>query len=80
MATQPANVVNSADGDIGFDPVLLAVLSNRFDAINRQMANTLQRSGRSAAISVARDFSCAIVTPVRRRRVAGSSVWHGTPG
>ncbi len=45
-----------------FDPVLLAVLANRFEAIVREMSNTLLRSGRSAVLSMARDFSCSIVT------------------
>src|SRR5262249_28067264 len=45
-----------------FDPVLLAVLANRLDAICREMTNTLLRSGRSAVLNMARDFSGAIVT------------------
>lgn len=44
------------------DPVLLAVLSNRMDSIVREMENTLLRSGRSAVLNLARDFSCAIIT------------------
>lgn len=44
------------------DTVLLAVLGNRFEAIVREMTNTLLRSGRSTVLAVARDFSCAIVT------------------
>lgn len=44
------------------DPVSLAVLANRFDSIVREMTNTLLRTGRSTVMSVARDFSCAIVT------------------
>jgi N-methylhydantoinase B len=44
------------------DPALLAVLSNRFEAIVREMTNTLLRSGRSAVLNMARDFSCTIVT------------------
>lgn len=45
-----------------FDPVLLAVLANRLDTIVREMENTLLRSGRSAVLSMARDFSCALIT------------------
>jgi len=45
-----------------FDPVLLAVISNRFDAIVREMTNTLLRAARSAVLAVARDFSCSIST------------------
>jgi N-methylhydantoinase B/oxoprolinase/acetone carboxylase alpha subunit len=44
------------------DPVLMAVLANRFDAIVREMTNTLFRSGRSAVLNMARDFSCALLT------------------
>jgi len=44
------------------DPVQLAVIANRFDAIVREMTNTLLRAGRSAVLTTGRDFSCAIVT------------------
>lgn len=44
------------------DPTLLAVLANRFEAIGREMTNTLLRTARSAVIGSARDFSCSIVT------------------
>lgn len=44
------------------DPVLLPVIANRLDGICREMTNTLLRSGRSAILNTARDFSCAIVT------------------
>lgn len=47
---------------MGFDPVLLAVISNRLDAVLREMTNTLLRTGRSALLNTARDFSCSIVT------------------
>src|SRR5438132_25319 len=45
-----------------FDPILLAVLANRFDGIVREMTNTLLRTGRSAVLNTCRDFSCSIVT------------------
>ncbi|RJQ84199.1 hydantoinase B/oxoprolinase family protein [Amycolatopsis panacis] len=45
-----------------FDAVLTAVLANRFDSIVREMTDTLLRTGRSAVINSARDFSCAITT------------------
>lgn len=45
-----------------FDPVLLAILSNRLDAIVREMTNTLLRAARSAVIAMSRDFSCCLVT------------------
>ncbi|MCB1747955.1 MAG: hydantoinase B/oxoprolinase family protein [Gammaproteobacteria bacterium] len=44
------------------DPVLMAVLSNRLNAIVREMSNTLLRTARSAVLAVVRDFSCSIVT------------------
>ncbi|MEV4031625.1 hydantoinase B/oxoprolinase family protein [Streptomyces umbrinus] len=44
------------------DPVLLSVLSNRFEAIVREMSHTMQKAAYSTLISVSRDFSCAIVT------------------
>ncbi|MCD6725703.1 MAG: hydantoinase B/oxoprolinase family protein [Solirubrobacteraceae bacterium] len=44
------------------DPALTAVIANRLDGIVREMTSTLMRAGRSAVISVARDFSCSIVT------------------
>ena len=47
---------------MSFDPVLLAVIANRLDTIVREMENTLLRSGRSAVLNMARDFSCAIIT------------------
>src|ERR1700738_3963283 len=53
-------------GGSSFDPVLLAVLSNRFDTIVREMENTLLRTGRSAILNMARDFSCALITADNR--------------
>ncbi|HXM87757.1 MAG TPA: hydantoinase B/oxoprolinase family protein, partial [Solirubrobacteraceae bacterium] len=44
------------------DPTLLAVLAHRFEAIVREMTNTLFRTGRSSIINMARDFSCSIIT------------------
>jgi N-methylhydantoinase B len=44
------------------DPVLMPVLANRLEAIVREMTNTLLRTGRSAVLNIARDFSCSIVT------------------
>ena len=44
------------------DPVLMAVLANRLNAIVREMSNTLLRTARSAVLAVVRDFSCSLVT------------------
>ena len=46
----------------GLDAALLAVIANRFDSVCREMTNTLLRSGRSAVLNMARDFSCSLVT------------------
>jgi N-methylhydantoinase B len=46
----------------GLSPLLLSVLANRFDAVVREMSNTLLRAARSAVINSARDFSCGITT------------------
>ena len=45
-----------------FDPILMAVLANRFEAIVREMTNTLLRTARSAVLATVRDFSCSLVT------------------
>jgi N-methylhydantoinase B len=44
------------------DPMLLAVISNRLDGVVKEMTNTLLRTGRSALLNTARDFSCSVVT------------------
>ncbi len=44
------------------DPVLLAVLSRRLDAIARKMQHTLVRSSRSGVISSGHDCSCCLLT------------------
>lgn len=48
--------------DEAIDPILAAVISNRLNAINREMNDALMRSARSALISVARDMSGALMT------------------
>lgn len=48
--------------DERFDPVDLAVISNRFRAIVRRMSNTLIRTGRSVILNTGRDFSCCVLT------------------
>ncbi len=45
-----------------FDPILLAVLSNRFESIIREMTNTVMKASRSSVIKNARDMSCGILT------------------
>ncbi len=46
--------------DVRVDPLLMVVLSKRLEAISREMANTLTRTGRSGNINTAKDFSCGI--------------------
>lgn len=46
----------------GFDPLLLAVLSNRMESIVREMSNIVKKASRSTAITNARDFSCGLLT------------------
>ncbi|MCB1745599.1 MAG: hydantoinase B/oxoprolinase family protein [Gammaproteobacteria bacterium] len=52
----------AGDGANTLSPMLLAVLANRFDGVVREMTNTMLRTGRSAVINSARDFSCGITT------------------
>jgi len=47
---------------IALDPITLAVLNKRLEAVTTKMANTLLRTGRSGVLNLARDFSTSIVT------------------
>ena len=58
----PAPVRARGGRVMSLDPVLLAVIANRLDTIVREMENTLLRTGRSAVLNMARDFSCALIT------------------
>jgi N-methylhydantoinase B len=58
MKTTKEKKINSKK----FDPLTLAVLSKRFEAVTSKMANTLLRTGRSGVLNLARDFSTSIVT------------------
>ena len=59
----PAEIAVLSDAvDSIEDPVMIAVLANRFDGIVREMSNTLLRAARSTVIAAAKDFSCAILT------------------
>ena len=50
------------DGEDRLDPVQVAIMANRIDAILREMTGVVMRTARSAVIGQSRDFSCAIVT------------------
>ena len=49
----------------------LAVLTARFEGVARKMANTLHRTGRSGILTIARDFSCIILTARHELRDGG---------
>ncbi len=53
--------MNECDTD-RLSPMQLAVIANRFDGVVGEMTNTMLRTGRSAVINSARDFSCGITT------------------
>ncbi|MEM7540611.1 MAG: hydantoinase B/oxoprolinase family protein, partial [Pseudomonadota bacterium] len=58
----------------GMDPVLMAVLANRMNAIVGEMTNTLLRTARSAVLAVVRDFSCSVVTADNHLLAPGEGV------
>lgn len=66
------SAANASDnGQIGqgegpMDQIVMAVFANRLDSIVREMTNTLFRTGRSAILNTAKDFSCSIVTADNR--------------
>src|ERR1700704_1981377 len=62
VGDQGVSIATEAMQSGEFDPILLAVMSNRIDGVCRQMTNTLLRSGRSSVLALARDFSCSVVT------------------
>lgn len=44
------------------DGSTLALLTARMEGVARKMANTLHRTGRSGILTIARDFSCVVLT------------------
>ena len=66
--------MTSTQSPVELDPVTISVLANRFDAIVREMSNTLLRSARSGVIAGARDFSCTIVTADNRLLTADQGI------
>jgi N-methylhydantoinase B len=52
----------------------MAVLTARFEGIAQKMANTLHRTGRSGILTIARDFSCVILTARRELLTASDSL------
>ena len=61
-------------GQREIDPILMAVLANRLNAIVREMSNTLLKTARSAVLAVVRDFSCSIVTGDNRLLCPGEGL------
>ncbi len=53
---------NARGQDGKIDPIVMSVLSNRLEAIIREMSNTVMKASRSAVIKNARDMSCGILT------------------
>ncbi len=56
------------------DGIQLALLTARFEGIARKMANTLHRTGRSGILTIARDFSCVILTADHELLAAADSL------
>lgn len=65
MRDSPSNSINR---------VQLAVLTARFEGVARKMANTLHRTGRSGILTIARDFSCVILTAKHELLTASDSL------
>jgi N-methylhydantoinase B len=65
--------------ELGFgadiDPMLFAILTNRYSSITEEMTYSYERAAASPVISLARDFSCALLTG------NGSliAIWEGCP-
>ncbi len=64
----------NGDGSGALSGVQLAVLTARFEGIARKMANTLHRTGRSGILTIARDFSCIILTARHELLTAADSL------
>ena len=56
------------------DGVRMAVLTARFNGVARKMANTLFRTGRSGILTIAHDFSCAVLTAEHELLAAAESL------
>jgi N-methylhydantoinase B len=58
-----ASAAASLPGSPSLDPIELAVMANRMEAIVREMTSTVVRTARSSVIALARDMSCCVTTP-----------------
>jgi N-methylhydantoinase B len=63
-----------ADTGSNIDGTRMAVLTARFNGIARKMANTLFRTGRSGILTIAHDFSCAVLTADHELLAAAESL------
>ncbi len=61
-------------GSNKMDGARMAMLNARFEGVTRKMANTLQRTGRSGILTIARDFSCVILTAKHELLTAAESL------
>lgn len=59
---------------LNIDGIRMAVLTARFNGIARKMANTLFRTGRSGILTIAHDFSCAVLTADHELLAAAESL------
>lgn len=62
------------DTSSNIDGIRMAVLTARFNGIARKMANTLFRTGRSGILTIAHDFSCAVLTADHELLAAAESL------
>ena len=63
-----------ASAGSNIDGIRMAVLTARFNGIARKMANTLFRTGRSGILTIAHDFSCAVLTAEHELLVTAESL------
>jgi N-methylhydantoinase B len=63
-----------ASAGSNIDGIRMAVLTARFNGIARKMANTLFRTGRSGILTIAHDFSCAVLTAEHELLAAAESL------
>ncbi|QGY32954.1 hydantoinase B/oxoprolinase family protein [Pantoea cypripedii] len=66
--------MTKATNTVKLDPLTMIVLQKRFEAINREMAYTLARTGRSGVLNTALDFSCTMTDAQYRTVSAGQGL------
>ena len=63
-----------ANFESNMDAIRIAVLTARINGIARKMSNTLFRTGRSGILTIAHDFSCAVLTSEHELLAAAESL------